>query len=82
MLWALNWVSIHDTEHHFIAKISQFRLNARYIIDTWTLSNPEPSPSQANALQTLLVSNIEEGMGHNVRRTQELQQKLPQRKDH
>ena len=39
---------------------------------------PEPSPSQASVLQTLSVSNIEEGRGHNVKRAQELQQKLAQ----
>ena len=38
------------------------------------------SPSQARALQTLSLSNIEEGMGHNVKRFQELQQELPQQR--
>ena len=41
---------------------------------------PEPSSSQASTLQTLSLSNIEEGMGHNVKRAQELQQKLAQRR--
>ena len=41
---------------------------------------PEPCPSQASAPQTLLVSDIEEGMGHNVKRVQELQQELVQRR--
>ena len=39
---------------------------------------PEPSPSQASALQALSLSNIEGGMGHNVNRVQELQQELAQ----
>ena len=40
--------------------------------------NPEqlvPSPSPAS---TLSLSNIEEGMGHNAERAQELQQQLAQ----
>ena len=40
----------------------------------------EPSPSQANALQTLSLSNIKEGIGHNVERAQELQQELTQQR--
>ena len=41
---------------------------------------PEPHPSQASALQVLSLSDIEDGMGHNVARTQELQQELAQRR--
>ena len=41
---------------------------------------PEPSPSKASALQALSLSDIEEGMGHNVERTQELQQELARRR--
>ena len=37
---------------------------------------PEPSPFQASALQALSLSDIEEGMGHNVERDQELQQEI------
>ena len=38
----------------------------------------EASLSQASALQTLSLSNNEEGMRHNVERAQELQQQLAQ----
>ena len=31
---------------------------------------PECSPSQASALQALSLCDIEEGMGHNVKRSQ------------
>ena len=41
---------------------------------------PKLSSSQASALQTLTMSKIEEGMGHNVKRAQELQQELAQRR--
>ena len=41
--------------------------------------NPEqPAPSLSQALQTLSLSNIEEGMGNNVQRAQELQWELAQ----
>ena len=45
--------------------------------------NPEStemSPEQASALQALALSNIEEGMGHNVTRAQGLQEELAQRR--
>ena len=41
---------------------------------------PEPSLYQASALQALSLSDIEEGLGHNVKRTQELQLELAQRR--
>ena len=37
----------------------------------------EPSPSPASALS---LSNIKEGMGHNVERAQELQQQIDQQR--
>ena len=40
----------------------------------------EPSPSKASALQTLSLSIIKEGMGHNVERVKELQQELAQQR--
>ena len=46
--------------------------------------NPEqakPCPSQTSALQVLSLSDIEEGMEHNLKRAQELQQDLTQKKD-
>ena len=45
--------------------------------------NPEStdlSPKQSSALQVLALSNIEEGMGHNVTRAQGLQEELAQRR--
>ena len=45
--------------------------------------NPEStelSPEQSSALQALALSNIEEGMGHNVTRAQGLQEELAQRR--
>ena len=45
--------------------------------------NPERedmSPKQSSALQALALSNIEEGMGHNVTRAQGLQEELAQRR--
>ena len=45
--------------------------------------NPESadmSPKQSSALQALALSNIEEGMGHNVTRAQGLQEELAQRR--
>ena len=45
--------------------------------------NPESaelSPEQSSALQTLALSNIWEGMGHNVTRAQGLQEELAQRR--
>ena len=47
-----------------------------------TSMNPEStelSPEQSSALQALALSNIEEGMGHNVTRAQGLQEELAQR---
>ena len=41
---------------------------------------PEPSPSQASALQTLSQSNTEEVMGNNGKRAQGLQQELAQQR--
>ena len=40
----------------------------------------EASPELNSALQTLALSNIEEGMGQNVTRAQGLQEELPQRR--
>ena len=45
--------------------------------------NPEStelSPEQSSALQALALSNIEEGMGHNVTGAQRLQKELAQRR--
>ena len=45
--------------------------------------NPESmvlSPKQSSALEALALSNIEEGMGHNVTRAQGLQEELAQRR--
>ena len=45
--------------------------------------NPESadmSPEQSSALQALALSNIEEGMEHNVTRAQGLQEELAQRR--
>ena len=44
--------------------------------------NPESaelSPKQSSTLQALALSNIEEGMGHNVTRAQGMQEELAQR---
>ena len=41
---------------------------------------PEPCPSKASVLQALSLSDIKEGMGHNVERAQELKQELAQRR--
>ena len=43
---------------------------------------PKPSPSQASALQALSVSEIKEGIGWNMEKTQDLQQELGQRGIH
>ena len=40
----------------------------------------ELSPEQTSAFQTLTLSDMEEGMGQNVARTQELQQELAQKR--
>ena len=42
--------------------------------------NTEASPKLNSALQALALSNIEEGMGHNVTRAQGLQEELAQRR--
>ena len=42
--------------------------------------NAELSPKQLSALQALALSDIEEGMGHNVTRAQGLQEELAQRR--
>ena len=42
--------------------------------------NAEASPKLNSALQALALSDIEEGMGHNVTRAQGLQEELPQRR--
>ena len=45
--------------------------------------NPEStelSPKQSSALQALVLSNIDEGMGHNITRAQGLQEELTQRR--
>ena len=41
--------------------------------------NTEASPKLNSALQALALSNIEEGMGHNVTRAQGLQEELAQK---
>ena len=40
----------------------------------------ELSPKQTSAIQALALSNIEEGIGQNVARAQELEQELAQRR--
>ena len=42
--------------------------------------NAEISPTHSSALQALALSNIEEGMGQNVKRVQGLQEELAQRR--
>ena len=42
--------------------------------------NAKMSPKHSSALQALALSNIKEGMGHNVTRAQGLQEELAQRR--
>ena len=42
--------------------------------------NAEMSPKHSSALQALALSNIKEGMGHNLTRAQGLQKELAQRR--
>ena len=42
--------------------------------------NAEMSPKHSSALQALALSNIEEGMGHNLTRAQGLEEELAQRR--
>ena len=42
--------------------------------------NTDLSPEQSSAMQTLVLSNIKEGMGENVTRAQGLQEEFAQRR--
>ena len=76
----LSWHSWHSSSIYL--KIPYFSHSTRYIV--WTppkaITNPEQLEPKYSPDSALALSNIEEGMGHNAERAQELQEELAQRR--